>query len=76
MGRLSEAHLQILKKSNKLKKVRRSARVNQVFKAIEMMMVRQDAKNLKKMMQIDHSWSHSAQAYVNLYKSLKINYDK
>ena len=27
-------------------------------------------KNLKKIMQIDHSWGNSAQAYVNLYKSL------
>ena len=27
--------------------------------------------NLKKIMQIDHSWGNSAQAYVNLYKSLK-----
>jgi starch synthase len=27
--------------------------------------------NLKKIMQIDHSWGNSAQAYLNLYKSLK-----
>jgi starch synthase len=27
-------------------------------------------KNLKNIMQIDHSWNNSAQAYVNLYKSL------
>lgn len=27
--------------------------------------------NLKKIMQIDHSWGNSAQAYVNVYKSLK-----
>ena len=34
-------------------------------------------KNLKKIMEIDHSWHNSAQEYVNLYKSLKkINYDK
>jgi starch synthase len=28
-------------------------------------------KNLKKIMEIDHSWNNSAQEYVNLYKSLK-----
>ena len=28
-------------------------------------------KNLKKIMSINHSWGHSAQEYVNLYKSLK-----
>ena len=28
-------------------------------------------KNLKKIMEIDHSWHNSAQEYVNLYKSLK-----
>jgi starch synthase len=27
-------------------------------------------KNLKNIMQIDHSWGNSAQAYVNLYKLL------
>lgn len=28
-------------------------------------------KNIKNIMQIDHSWNNSAQEYVNLYKSLK-----
>jgi starch synthase len=27
-------------------------------------------KNIKNIMQIDHSWENSAQAYVNLYKNL------